>query len=138
MQGNPASDEHLQPRASGKELSHDRSRAANLFEVVQHDQEVSRLQPLADSFEVAETFRFAQLQGLREGDRHQLRIGNRGQGDEDGAEGEAGLKLLGQAGRQPGLADSARARQRQEPHVLVFEEACHGFQLALAAKEGCV
>ena len=73
----------------------------------------------------------------RLGDRRddQARVAERRQVDEGDAVGEPGAQVFGGGDRQPRLADTTRADQRQQPHVRPREPLAELAELAVAPDE---
>ena len=111
----PASGDHAQPWAAGKEIGHQRGGAHHLLEVVEDEQQVPVAQEVQQQVARRLGADLAQLQGAGDGHGDERGIGQRRQRDERGAVGELNAQMRRQIEGEAGLAGAAGPRQRQQP-----------------------
>ena len=124
----PARHEKPKLRAGGEQPREVVGRIDQVLEVVEDEQEST----VGDSFGEAVPC----LERLRSHLDHELRVTQRAQWSPEDAVGIVIGGFCGRLEREPGLARSGRAGQRQQTSVLAAEQNGHLIKLTLASEEG--
>ncbi len=135
MEGGATGDEQAEVGAGGEEGGDERRRGDDLLEAVEHEQRAAVAEGGLEGLEGRVVAGFADAERLGEGGGDEFGVGDRREGDEADAVGEAAGDRLGDLQGEAGLADAAGAGQGQEADPGLAEEAGDGRDLALAPDE---
>ena len=108
---------------------------AHLLEVVEHEQQPPAAQVVGDEVGRGQGADLAQPKRPRDRRQDQIRVGDRGQRDEDDAIGEGRCRVLGDAQREAGLAHPARTGQGEQADPMVDEQVARGRGIGGTADE---
>jgi hypothetical protein len=110
-----AGGEDPQPGRGREQLAHQGNRVADVLEVVEHEQDLPRLQVLGDRPDGTELGLAGSGQGFGDRGRNGGAVGDGGQGDQERAVRELLEELIAGGDGQPRLARSTRPDQRDQP-----------------------
>ena len=134
-QPHPARDKHLQLRTCGKERGNQRSGFDDVFEIVQHEENVLISEAALESIDNLSRAALQYTEGLRDGRDNKCRIGDRREIDEDGAIRKEWSHIARNGQRQTRLAYPARSGQGQQRHTLVEQDRPGPGALSFPANE---
>ena len=118
-----------------QQVADERSGRHHVFEVVQHQQRLGLAQGSHQAVAHGDLPGLQQPGGAGHGGRHQRRVRDRRQGNEEDAVGEVRADLGGEGESEGGLADAAGAGQGEEANIGTAQEPEGQCQLALPADE---
>ena len=120
-EGDAARDDDVRARAAAEEVGDDRPRLHHLLEVVEHEEDAIRRQPVLDGVEQRACALGAHSERL--GDLRDDLVGSRGlvERDEEDAVWIGGRRELGGRHAEPALADAAGPGERDEPDLVAVE-----------------
>jgi hypothetical protein len=127
--------EQLQACRGREQRSDPRRGGDDVLDVVEEHERRPVGDPIRDQLPRRRTRGLADSERPRERRHDQLRVGERGERDEEDAVGKTRRRAARDLEGQPGLAGSARAREREQAHVVAQEEAPRFRQLPLASDE---
>jgi hypothetical protein len=127
----------VKPSRHGEQPGDDARRIADVLEVVQDEQELSRPDPGLNDHHRVSIGRNLQPERGRNRGRHQLGVAQSIERDEPAAVLVVADHLLGDAQRETRFAGPAGARERQQTHVVAQEQSEYFAEFLLAAEERC-
>ena len=133
-QWDPARDEHGEVRRRVEQRPDRRTRLDQLFEVVQHEQEIVVSEVFDHGVGQISTGHRPNPQGPGDLGRHERRIAHRTEIDEEHSVGMTIEPFPGDLEREPGLARAAGTRQREQPGAV--QQAVDLHDLGRPADEG--
>ena len=134
-QARPAGDQDLERWAGFQCFGHHGRGREDLFEVVQHEQERSRvLQLIADELRDGAVGDLLDFERVRESGCHQVRVRDGSQTDKLNARREPVRNGGGYSDRQPRFSGASRAREAQKPDIRP-EQQFGGFRQLLFASD---
>jgi hypothetical protein len=128
--------EDLQCRAGGEEGGDAGGGLDHLLDVVEEKQELTGLERRRHRRGQWPVSAFAHAERLGDRRRHQRRVADGGEVDEDGAVGEGRGDVVGDRQGEAGFADPAGAGQGQQGDGLLQQEGAGSSQLAFPAHQG--
>ena len=131
-----ARNQQLHPGACFQQCRQVGSSRDDLLKVVQHQQHPPLVQRACQECESRQGARLAQSQRLCQGRQHQLRVIQRGQGDELHALRERLDKLRRHLQRQAGFAHPCAPRQGEQVYLGTLEQRAHCPHLLLSPDQG--
>ncbi|MDQ3655307.1 MAG: hypothetical protein M3457_09525 [Chloroflexota bacterium] len=136
VEGDPAGGQHREPGARSQYIRQPwGGRRNHLLHVVEHEQEVPRLQPGGQQFGNGQGAALLNAQRLRHREGHEVVVPDRGERDEAGTVREIVTRPPHDFQREAGLAHPARTQQGQEPQVVTVELAKDSLDLLVAAED---
>ncbi len=116
-QHDAAADEHRQLRACVEQRSDRRGGGHHLFEIVENEQHGTVADMVDEAVHRVSPASVGEVEGLRHGRQHQLRIGDRGQLDEEDPTGVVTERAAGNLKAESRLARASGPGQREQPVI---------------------
>lgn len=135
-QPGPARHQNGELAAVGQPMRQERRHRKEMFEVIEHQQEGTIDQMILHGRIGRPATELGDAKGPRDGGCNQIGIAHIRQRHEGQSIGKVAGAILGGAKRQPGLAHSSRAGERDQAHAGALQEIADRRPFALPADEG--
>ncbi len=136
-QGRPAGDKRFHTRHRREQCADLRRRRQKLLHIVEHQQHLLLAQRFREQLQRRSPTSFSKPEGVSDRRDDPCRLGDGCQLNKGDPVLKGLLELMSNRLRKPGLADAARAGEREQTHVRAAEQIAHRGLLLFAADEWC-